>query len=188
MVAATKAGTLDGASREMMFSGLNLSQLGVLFHMDHRVLVQKLHGVEPSAKRNGYAIYEVHKVAPYLVRPMYDIETYIKKMNHNDLPNELKKEFWNALKARQDYELRAGHLWPTSKVIEHAGELLKLVKMSAQLATDNLERNTELTDRQRDGINEILRSMLEDLQSKIAENFKEPEEDGRRSSYDDQEI
>lgn len=188
MVAASKGGGLDGASREMLFEGLNLSELGVAFRMDHRVLVQKLHGVTPTGNRRGYATYTIAAAAPYLVRPMYDIETYIKKMNHADLPNELKKEFWNALKARQDYELRAGHLWPTAKVIEHASELLKLVKMSAQLATDNLERNTELTERQRDGINEILRSMLEDLQSKIAENFKEPEEDGPGSSNFDQEI
>lgn len=167
---------LDGESRSMLYDGLNLSQLGIAFRMDHRVLVEKLRGVEPSGKRGGYATWTISEAAPYLVKPMYDIESYIKKMNHNDLPNHLKKEFWSAQKIKQDFEEKAGHLWKTADVVDKVGELMKLVKMAAKLATDNIERNTELTDRQRDAVNTIMTAMLQDLYEKVLKNFKLPEE------------
>lgn len=176
MATTLRGKNLDAASKAMLFEGLNLSQLGIAFRMDHRVLVEKLHGVEPTGVRAGVPIYSISDVAPHLVRPKYDIEAYVKRMNHKDLPKEVTKEFWAGLKSRQEYLKEAGELWPTSKVIEKVGELFKLFKMTAQLATDNIERNTEMTDRQRSGINTILTGMLEDMQRAIAENFKETED------------
>lgn len=178
MAAVDKGRGLDAESRTMLYEGLNLSQLGVAFRMDHRVLVEKLHGVPPTARKGNSVLYSIHDAAPHLVKPIYDIETYIKKMSHTELPKMLTKEFWAGQKSRQDYQLKAGHLWSTTTVVQKVGELFKLVKMSTQLATDNLERHTELTDKQRDVINNVLRGMLEELQSSIAKNFKEPKPDG----------
>jgi hypothetical protein len=185
MATTRQTASLDAESKAMLYEGLNLSQLGVAFRMDHRVLVEKLHGVDPSGWRGKAAIYRINEVAPYLVKPIYDIEAYIKRMNHNELPKHLTKEYWAGLRSRQEYELKAGQLWPTSQVVEKVGEIFKLVAMSARLATDNIERTTDLTDKQRDAINGIMRGMLEDLQRKIAENFKEPESDGNQASSDD---
>jgi hypothetical protein len=156
--------------------------------MDHRVLVEKLHGVPPSGRKGAASLYKIYDVAPYLVRPIFDIETYIKKMHHNELPKLLTKEFWAGQRSRQEFELKAGQLWPTAKVIEKVSEVFKLVKMSALLATDNLERSTELTDKQRDVINGAMRGMLLDLERMIRENFKEPEPDGNQEQYIDDEL
>lgn len=177
--------SLDDESKAMLYEGLNLSQLGVLFRMDHRVLVEKLHGVTPSGYRGRAALYRVHEVAPHLVKPIYDIETYIKRMHHNDLPKHLTKEFWAGLRAKQEYELRAGQLWHTNQVVEKVSELYKLIAMSTRLLTDNIERTTELTDKQRALVNEGLRGMLETLQQKIEENFKEVPQDGKDPDADD---
>lgn len=186
MATATKRTvSLDNESKVMLYEGLNLSQLSVVFRMDHRTLVEKLHGVEPSGHRGKAAIYTILDAAPHLVKPIYDIETYIKRMHHNELPKLLTKEFWNGQRSRQEYELKAGQLWPTTQVIEKVSELYKLVAMSARLATDNIERSTDLTDKQRDAINGIMRGMLEDLQRKIAENFKEPAPDGHATNPND---
>ena len=87
--AKSKTMSLDEESRAMLYEGCNLSQLGILFRMDHRVLVEKLHGVSPSSKRGNANIYRVDEVAPHLVKPIYDIETYIKRMHHNELPKTL---------------------------------------------------------------------------------------------------
>lgn len=169
--------SLDEASQAMLFEGLNLSQLGVAFRMDHRVLVEKLHGVSPSGTRNGAAIYKIDEVAPHLVKPIYDIEDYIKRMNHADLPKHLTKEFWAGLRSKQEYELKAGDLWPTAKVIEAVGELFKLVKMSLLLMSDAVERQTELTARQRDIIRSMTDGVLEDLHQEVVANFSRKDED-----------
>lgn len=171
MAEKQRSDSLDGESRAMIFQGCNLSELGRLFHMDHRVLVEKLHGVAPSGKRGKAETYQVHEVAPYLVRPIFDIETYVKRMNHADLPKMLSKEFWAGQRSRQDYLLKAGELWPTTQVVEKVGELYKLVKMSAQLACDAVDRQAELTDRQKAIVKGLMDGMLVDLAANIKANF-----------------
>lgn len=166
-----RSDSLDDDSSAMIYEGLNLSQLGRLFHMDHRVLVEKLHGVAPCGKRGKAAIYRVDEVAPYLVRPIFDIETYVKRMNHADLPKMLTKEFWAGQRSKQEYLLKAGDLWPTSEVVKNVGELLKLIKMSVQLMSDAVERQVELSDRQRAIIKSLTDGMLSDLRQSVIEHF-----------------
>lgn len=173
MAEGRRRDSLDDESRAMIYDGLNLSELGRLFHMDHRVLVEKLHGVPPSGKRGKANTWKVHEVAPYLVRPIFDIEEYIKRMNHADLPKMLSKEFWAGQRAKQEYLLKAGDLWPTDEVVQCVGELLRLVKMQAQLAVDAVERQTELTDRQRNIIRNLMDGMLKDLREAVIEHFEE---------------
>lgn len=164
--------SLDEESQAMLYDGLNLSQLSIAFRMDHRVLVEKLHRVEPTGSRRGVATYTIDEVAPHLVKPIYDIETYIKRMNHTDLPKHLTKEFWAGLRSKQEYELKAGDLWPTARVIGEVGELFKLVKMSVLLLSDAVERQTELSDRQREIIKGLTDGMLEDLHREVLVKFK----------------
>lgn len=183
----TNRTSLDVESKSMLFDGLNLSQLGTAFRMDHRVLVEKLKDCPPSGTRNGFSTWQIHEAAPHLVRPIYDIEAYIKRMNHADLPKHLTKEFWAGLKSKQDYELRAGDLWPTAKVVESVGELFKLVRMSALLATDTLERQSELTDAQRQIVKNLMDSMLNDLHRAVQEKFQDVEH-GTNQQHDDEET
>ena len=173
--AKSKTMSLDEESRAMLYEGCNLSQLGILFRMDHRVLVEKLHGVSPSSKRGNANIYRVDEVAPHLVKPIYDIETYIKRMHHNELPKLLTKEFWAGQRSKQEFLLRDGDLWETAKVIEKVSELLKLIKMQARLAVDGVERQTELTPRQKAIIRGIFDGMLRDLHTSVVDNFSHKE-------------
>jgi hypothetical protein len=168
---AARSDSLDQESRAMIFEGCNLSELGRIFHMDHRVLVEKLHGVSPSGKRGKGETYLIHEVAPYLVKPIQDIETYIKRMNHADLPKMLTKEFWAGQRSKQEYLLKAGDLWPTSEVVKNVGELMKLVAMSAKLTRDTVERQVELTDRQRAIITTQMDGMLRDLRAQVIKTF-----------------
>lgn len=176
---------LDAESKTMLFDGLNLSQLGTAFRMDHRVLVEKLKDCPPTGTRNGFPTWHIHEAAPHLVRPIYDIEAYIKRMNHADLPKHLTKEFWAGLKSKQDYELRAGDLWPTAKVVESVGELFKLVRMSALLATDTLERQVELSESQRAIVKNLMDGMLNDLHRAVQEKFQEVEHDTHQQDDDE---
>lgn len=168
--------SLDEESRALLYEGANLSQLGILFGMDHRVLVEKLHGVPPVGRRGATDIYSIREVAPKLVRPDYDIETYIRKMNHTDLPKMLSKEYWAGQRSRQEFMLKAGDLWETAKVIEKVGELYKMIRMSMLLMIDSVERQVELTPRQRDIIKELADGTLRDLHKTVIEHFGEPSE------------
>jgi len=170
---AKKTDNTDITSRAILYEGANLSQLCILFKMDHRVLVQKLHKCRPTGTRNGVDIYSIDEAAPYLVKPVYDIEAYIKNMNHTELPKMISKEFWAGLRSRQEYELKAGNLWPTEKVVECVGEFMKLVKMSTRLMGDAVDRQAELTDRQRHIIKEQGDGMLEELYRTVLDKFKD---------------
>lgn len=177
---ATKNTSYDEETLAAIYRGVTQDQLMRIFKMDHRTIKKKLFesGVKPVGKSaNNADIYAIHEIAPYLVKPVFDVETYIKQMNHNDLPKHLTKEFWAGLRSKQDYEERAGHLWRTEKVVEKVGELMKLVKMSTLLMNDAVERQTELSDRQRAIIKELSHGMLADLMNRINEHFQEPSED-----------
>lgn len=177
---ATKNTSYDEETLAAIYKGVTQDQLMRIFKMDHRTIKKKLFesGVKPVGKSaNNADIYAIHEIAPYLVKPVFDVETYIKQMNHNDLPKHLTKEFWAGLRSKQDYEERAGHLWRTEKVVEKVGELMKLVKMSTLLMNDAVERQTELSDRQRAIIKELSHGMLSDLMTRINENFQEPAEE-----------
>lgn len=163
----------DDITKAILYDGANLSQLTNLFRVDHRVLVEKLSkgGCKPCGTRNGVDIYAVHEVAPYIVRPAYEIEEYIKRMHHNDLPKNVTKEFWAGLRSRQEYEQREGNLWQTSRVVEVMGGVMKLIKMSARLMVDQVDRQAELTDRQRKIIRSQCDGMLEEAYRTIVESF-----------------
>lgn len=167
------AGRLDTESAAMIFEGLNQTQLCQLLDMNDKELKPKMvrGGVEPCGTRNGFPIYRVKDVLPWVVKPGYDVEEYIRKMHHNELPKMLTKEYWAGQRSKQEYLEKAGNLWPTEKVVEKVGEMLKLVKMSATLMVDSVERSVELTDKQREIIKTQTDGMLNQIYRAMLENF-----------------
>lgn len=170
-VRAPRSTTLDKESHAMMLDGCNLSQLCKVFAMDRRTLEDKIREVSPNGARGGYPIYLIREVAPYVVKPAYDIETYLRRMNHKDLPPMLSKEYWNGLKAKQDYQLKEGELWPTEDVIKTMSEMLKTLKMSWLLTRDSIERDTVLTKPQRDRMAQLMDAALEQAADSLQEKF-----------------
>lgn len=171
MAAPKYRASLDDESKGLIYEGASLSQLSAIFRKDIRNVTRKLHGVMPIGKREGHAIYDLAEAARYLVVPPGDIEAVVKKMSPADLPKELSKDFWAAMKSKQDFEERAGDLWPTYMVIEAFGEIVQLVRMSSRLVVDGVERRTELTDKQREIVNSLVEGMMNELRQKIEETF-----------------
>lgn len=167
----------DKASEDMIFQGCTQSQLVKIFKMDRRDIRAKIAegNVSPCGVRAGYPIYAIHEVAPYLVKPLYDIETYLKRMHHNDLPKHLSKEFWAGMRAKQEYQLKEGELWPTEQVIGVMGGVFKRLRMSMLLIQDAVEREHMLTAQQRDKVSSLIDGALNDMADGLVEQFKEPE-------------
>ena len=188
---ARRANQQDAASNAMIFDGCTQSQLCTIFKMDRRTLSAKLAtgNVKPAGVRAGFPIYYIHEVAPHVVKPLYDIETYISRMHHNDLPPLLSKEFWNGKKAKQDYELRAGDLWPTEQVQETVSAAFKDIRMSILLFRDGLTRDTVLTDEQDAKLQAMIDGLLNDMANNLVKMFQRREDEhGQEALDDDEEI
>jgi hypothetical protein len=66
---------LDEESHAMLYQGISLSQATTIFAMDLRDIKGKITGkVKPCGERRQNPIYQIRDLAPYLVKPAYDIE------------------------------------------------------------------------------------------------------------------
>lgn len=167
----------DNETNLVVFQGATQTQLMHLFGLDQPRIKRALAKCQPVGMRNNRPIYLVRDVAPHAVKPSVspeELEKFLMESDHHALPASLRKEFWIAKRQRQDYELKAGDLWPTTRVIAEVGELFKLVNMQIRLMTDAVERQTELSDRQRGIVKSQCDELLKQLQKKIAEKFSKP--------------
>jgi len=179
----------DEQTSTMLYQGCSLSQLERLFKKDKRDIKLKIeqNGVSPAGMRAGFPIYHIREVAPYLVKPPYDMDQFIQKMSVADLPFMLRKEFWAGRKSQQDYELKAGELWPTQDVVDGFSEVFKTLKLSILLMRETVERETNLTPKQRAIMQQIIDNGLEELYAKTVSKFSERKQPKRRAKLSDPE-
>lgn len=163
---------LDDESTAIIYQGITLSQATYIFAMDLRDIKGKIQGkVKPCGERRQNPIYQIRDLAPYLVKPAYDIEEYIERMSKADLPTALSKEFWAGQRSKQLYEIAAAELWPTAKVVEAVSTLFKTIRMSLLLTREAVERETEVSPRQREIITRLIDTALEDAHAKTIAEF-----------------
>lgn len=163
----------DPLTNSILYEGANLTQMSVLFKCDERTLKAKMHGIMPVGKRYNAAIYDVSVVAARMGKlSEAQIEAAMRRMNHADLPKMLTKEYWNGLRAKQQFELLEGDLWPTDRVISEVGEMVKILKMELDLLTDGIERNTEMTDRQREVAAALIDGAKTNMMKRLRERFE----------------
>lgn len=182
---------VDDTSKGMLFEGASVSQLGILFGMDNRNVAAKIADLAPCGRRHGHPIYLIKEAAERLVDVQLDLEqaehvaAYVRKLNPQNMPKALSKEFWSAMKTRQEYEENAADLWRTEKVIETFSDLVKSVRDPLILAKDQISNEMELTDRQHQIIDSIVDGILESLHDAVVKQF------GARAaapSVDDEDI
>lgn len=181
---------MDEASTSMIFDGITKSQMVDAFKMDIRTINRRLavSDVTPSGKRNGYDIYHIRDVAPWLLPPKMDVEAYIRNMNPQDLPKMLTKEFWNGMKARQDYRLRENELWETPEVHACLSEMVQVMVMSSRTIEDQVDRRAELSPTQREIVRESIRSLMDTLRETALEHFKERKEEKIKAADDAEQL
>lgn len=142
------------------FAGVSVGWLSKVFGMDPSDVKKRLADC-PAMKRqkSGY-VYSLPVAARFLVKPEFDADKFIRSMKPSELPPQLQSAYWQSALMRQKWEENAGHLWRTESVMEVLGDTFKTLKNSMQLFADNLERLTELSDKQR----EILVAAIDGLQ------------------------
>ena len=162
----------DATTNAILFEGANISQMMVLFKCDECTLKARMHGIAPVGKRYNAAIYEVAEVAKRMGKLSdVQIEAAMRRMNHADLPKMLTKEYWNGKRAKQQFELLEGDLWKTDQVIAEVGEMVKILKMELDLLIDGIERNTEMTDRQREVAMALVDGTKTNMMKRLREKF-----------------
>lgn len=163
-----------------MLSGLTAVELATLFRVKRPAMVEAVSTLKPVGKRGRTPTYAVADVAPRIVEPALDIETYIKGLKPKDLPPALQKAFWDAQEARQSFEEKAGNLWHTHRVQAVIGQFVMLVRQRLVLATDQVDRMAPLTEEQRRVVQHLLDQLLTELQRSVIEAFKDYKGSGDR--------
>jgi hypothetical protein len=157
--------------RLAIYAGATMYDIEILFGVTRRTVQRKLAGMKPTGKRGVHDTWQIRDVAGKFVRPEGDMEEWIKSARPTDLPPELHKEFWNALRAKQKFLVDEGGLWQTERVVQVIGEMIQVVRTGLLLVPDELERRARLTDEQRDQVQNTVDDVLNELRKKIKEHF-----------------
>lgn len=150
-----------------------MSQIAQMFETDAKTLPQRMKGIIPAGKRNGYKVYKIREAAGRLVKPGYEIEEFIRQMSPQELPPLLNKEFWNGQRARAAFEKEMGNLWPTEDVVALFAVLENGIRQTMLLVTDDIEREEGLTDGQRKAFRRITDAAITLFKEKLTEGFQE---------------
>lgn len=163
----------DEESNAIIYQGASVRQLAIMFHADPAVVSRKISGLIPVGRRRGAMIYRIDEAAARLVKPGYEIERYIREMNHLDLPSMLQVTFWDGQRKRLAFEEANGDLWRTADVVHAFGETFNTLRMSLMLMSDAVERETSLTDGQRVALRRLIDGAMEDCRTRLIEKFRE---------------
>lgn len=149
--------------------GLTVAELALAFRMAKDTVIKRLAQCRPGGERDGETIYIVRDAARHLASLPPDVIDRVIRSNPMDLPAVLKKEFWQGHKARLEVMESEGEIWRTDDIAAFVGEAFQSIKMDIMLMRDGVERNTELTSRQRD----VLQNLIDGVLVKISETLKD---------------
>lgn len=162
--------THDSTTKGMLYEGVSAKQLSEIFNMAPQTVKNMLGSLEPVNKRQGWPIYNLAEAASRLATPTEEqLMRYIKRMPANKLPVHLQKEFWDALRSRQLYEENARDLWRTETVMSFIIDVLRTIRQSLNVVEDAVDRETELTPKQRGIIEGLIDDLLEDVSKKLSQ-------------------
>lgn len=161
----------DAITMDELLGGLPATTLARIFGLTNDRARERLVAATPSAMIGGRAVYRIRDVARLFVKPNADdLAMVIAKTSARDLPPQLQKDFWAAQEARQKYEERAGKLWRSEVIQDAFMEVFKTIRMTMNLMADSVERETELSGKQRAIVIGITDDLLAELSRKLLEN------------------
>jgi hypothetical protein len=170
--------------RRYIVAGLSIGDLSAAFRISRFIMTSAIGTLQPVGRRHRSPIYAIADVAPLVVKPTVEVESYIKGLKPKDLPPSLQKAFWDAQEARQSYEEKAGNLWHTHRVQAVVGKLVMIVRQRLVLAPDQIDRLAPLSEEQRKLVQSTFDQALTELQQSVIDEFKDY--DGAGDRQDDE--
>lgn len=158
------------AADNPIIHGATITELAALFGMDRKDIRIRIGSIPPSGNRMQSDVWRVRDVAAKLVKLGDDhaeVVARVLAMNHTDLPKMLSKEYWYGQNQRLKYLREVGDLWDTAAIVTLAGDVFKTLRLSLMLASDAVERETGLTGRQREIIENLMHEALNDAREKL---------------------
>jgi Protein of unknown function (DUF1441) len=185
-------GNLDSESRAMIYDGVSVNQLAVIFGIRANDVAERLGGVRSvGVGRQGNPLYRIADAAARLVKiPVTEemIIQYMEKLNPKNLPPLLNKLFWDSMIQRRKYGELVGEMWLTSDVIKVASETFQSLRMSLLLIPDALVSETELTERQTKIVQEVIDTALDDMRERLVERLNKPSGGASVAEADDEPL
>lgn len=168
----TKAADLDQLT--FIHDGVTVTTLSQIFAIDHKEVNKRLLGkVTPvSSAKDKNIRYRIRDAAPFLIDLKVDPEEYLKSLSPSKLPPALQDSFWKAMLSRQKYEENKGDLWRTSRVFEVVAASFKVIRLTVLMFNDTVSQQTELSERQREIIQELTDGLLQTLHDALVEEFE----------------
>lgn len=164
---------LDKEGESILYEGANLSQLTLLFKCDIKTLKARTYGIKPVGMRKGVEVFDIAEIATRMGKlSEAQIDKAMARMNHDALPKQLTKEYWAGKRSKQEFMLREGDLWPTTKVVSEVGEMVKSLKMELDLLIDGIERSVEMTDKQREVAKSLVNGAKGNMLQRLREKFE----------------
>lgn len=154
---------------DAVLHGVTVNWLATVLGMHTNTVKARLKDCPPAHRVKGGFIYDVKMAMRYLVKPVVDIDAYIKTMKIEELPPRLQTEYWGAKQRRLKFEEDAGHLWRTEAVMALVGTVVSTVRTKSRLWTEELELVAEITPEQR----KVLNDRVDKLQAGLFEAMRE---------------
>lgn len=161
--------------------GANIGELGQMFGMERRDVTRKLAraGLRPSGTRDGTPVFSIKEACRYLVLPSDQVVAQVMSMHHYQLPPMLRKEYYQAVKLRQEILKAREDTWSTMRVVSYLGETFQQLRMALLLLPDTVARQTQLSSEQRELLNRAIDGVLSDARERLVSHFsaKTPSDD-----------
>lgn len=157
--------------------GVSVSFLAQVFQMDpakvKRLLVNcPIKHTRKRGRTQTQHLYDLATAASYLVEPRISVEDVLAQIKREDLPPAINTAFWDAQLKRQRWEENAGQLWRTETIGGAIGGMFQSIKFTIQLWGDTIERQTGLSEEQRDLLNGMTDKLQQDIFESLQENAK----------------
>jgi hypothetical protein len=158
--------------------GVTIAFLSQVFQMDpqktKRLLVNcPVKEYRKRGTKQVQNIYDLPTAAAYLVEPKISVEEVLAQIKREDLPPAINTAFWDAQLKRQKWEENAGQLWRTETIRSTIGGMFQTIKFTIQLWADTIERQTGLSEEQRDILNGMTDSLQQDMFTALRENAEQ---------------
>lgn len=157
--------------------GVTMTWLAAAFGMTENQVRYRLRGcpIKKQAARGTKMVttlYDLKVAAAYLVAPKIPTREFMKALKRGDLPPVLQDQVWSAMLKRQQWEENAQELWRTGKIRDVLAEAFQSMKAQMMLWAENVERETELSEKQRTMIVDMKDALADELYNALVKQME----------------